>query len=40
MMGQLDRGQARLFYAFDLDEAVPRDHLVPRHCHHWSQAAY
>lgn len=27
-MGRLDRGQARLFYAFDLDEAVPRDHLV------------
>ena len=28
MMGRLDRGQARLFYAFDLDEAVPRDHTV------------
>jgi transposase len=28
MMGRLDRGQARLFYAFDLGEAVPRDHLV------------
>jgi transposase len=28
MMGRLDRGQAQLFYAFDLDEAVPQDHLV------------
>ena len=28
MMGRLDRGQAQLFYAFDLEDAVPRDHLV------------
>jgi len=28
MMGRLNRGQGRLFYAFDLDEAVPQDHLV------------
>jgi hypothetical protein len=28
MMGRLDRGQCQLFYAFDLEEAVPQDHLV------------
>ena len=28
MMGRLERGQAQLFYAFDLEEAVPKDHLV------------
>lgn len=28
MMGRLERDQAQLFYAFDLDEAVPGDHLV------------
>ena len=28
MMGRLNRDQKQLFYAFDLDEAVPRDHPV------------
>jgi transposase len=28
MMGQRERGQGQLFYAFDLDEVVPADHLV------------
>lgn len=28
MMGRLERGQAQLFYAFDLEDAVPQDHLV------------
>ncbi|MFM1816129.1 MAG: hypothetical protein RLZ98_2824 [Pseudomonadota bacterium] len=28
MMGLLERDQKQLFYAFDLDEAVPSDHLV------------
>lgn len=28
MMGRLERGQEQLFYAFNLDEAVPDDHLV------------
>jgi len=28
MMGRLERGQEQLFYAFNLDEAVPQDHLV------------
>ena len=28
MMGRRERDQGRLFYAFDLDEAVPADHLV------------
>ena len=28
MMGLLDRDQKQLFYAFDLDDAVPSDHLV------------
>ena len=27
-MGRLDRGQGQLFYAFNLDEAVPGDHRV------------
>jgi transposase len=26
MMGRLNRDQKQLFYAFDLDEAVPNDH--------------
>ena len=28
MMGRLERGQEQLFYAFNLEEAVPQDHLV------------
>lgn len=28
MMGRLDQRQSQLFYAFNLDEAVPGDHLV------------
>jgi hypothetical protein len=28
MMGRRERGQGQLFYAFDLDKAVPADHLV------------
>ena len=28
MMGRHIRDQAQLFYSFDLDAAVPRDHLV------------
>ena len=28
MMGRLTSGQAQLFYQFDLNEAVPEDHLV------------
>ena len=28
MMGQRERGQGQLFYAFDLDQVVPADHLV------------
>lgn len=28
MMGRREHGQAQLFYAFDLDDAVPQDHLV------------
>jgi transposase len=28
MMGRLDRGQRQLFYAFNLEEVVPQDHLV------------
>jgi LysR family glycine cleavage system transcriptional activator len=28
MMGRLDRDQKQLFYAFDLDDAVPGDHPV------------
>ena len=28
MMGRRERGQGQFFYAFDLDEAVPADHLV------------
>ena len=28
MMGRLNRDQKQLFYAFDLDEAVPNDHPV------------
>src|SRR6267143_4120561 len=28
MMGRREGGQGQFFYAFDLDEVVPRDHLV------------
>ena len=28
MMGRHKRDQGQLFYSFDLDAAVPRDHLV------------
>ena len=28
MMGRRERGQGQFFYAFDLDKAVPADHLV------------
>jgi hypothetical protein len=28
MMGQRHGGQERLFYAFNLEEHVPRDHLL------------
>ena len=28
MMGRRERGQGQFFYAFDLDEVVPTDHLV------------
>ena len=28
MMGRLERGQEQLFYAFNLEDAVPQDHLV------------
>ena len=28
MMGQLNQDQGQLFYSFNLDEAVPDDHLV------------
>ena len=28
MMGRGEGGQGQFFYAFDLDEVVPRDHLV------------
>jgi transposase len=28
MMGRRERGQGQFFYAFDLDQAVPADHLV------------
>jgi transposase len=28
MMGRLDHGQEQFFYSFNLDEAVPDDHLV------------
>jgi transposase len=28
MMGRQNRDQGRLFYSFDLDAALPRDHLV------------
>ena len=30
MMGRLDQRQSQFFYSFDLDEAVPDDHLVRR----------
>jgi transposase len=30
MMGRHNRDQGELFYSFDLDAAVPRDHLVIR----------
>ena len=29
MMGPLERGQEQLFYAFNLEDAVPQDHLRP-----------
>jgi transposase len=28
MMGQLNRDQGQLFYSFNLEEVVPKDHLV------------
>jgi hypothetical protein len=28
MMGRQENGQGQFFYAFDLDEVVPSDHLV------------
>ena len=28
MMGRLDHDQRQLFYAFNLEEVVPNDHLV------------
>ena len=28
MMGRLNRDQGQLFYSFNLEEAVPGDHLV------------
>ncbi len=28
MMGRLNRDQGQLFYCFNLEEAVPEDHLV------------
>jgi hypothetical protein len=28
MMGRLERGQEQLFYAFNLEAAVPQDHQV------------
>jgi transposase len=30
MMGRLERGQEQLFYAFNLDDAVPQDHQIRR----------
>ncbi len=30
MMGRLNRDQEQLFYAFNLDEAVPSDRLLRR----------
>ncbi len=30
MMGRLDQRQGQFFYSFDLDEAVPDDHMVRR----------
>jgi hypothetical protein len=30
MMGRQDRDQAQLFYEFNLDEVVPKDHLLRR----------
>lgn len=30
MMGRRERDQGRLFYAFDLDDMVPKDHLLRR----------
>jgi hypothetical protein len=29
MMGQLDSGQDKLFYSFNIDNHVPRTHLPP-----------
>ena len=28
MMGRVERDQGQLFYSFDLDDAVPKDHQV------------
>ena len=28
MMGKLDGGEEKLFYAFSLEDAVPQDHLL------------
>ena len=30
MMGRQDRDQGRLFYEFNLDDVLPRDHLLRR----------
>ena len=30
MMGRQDRDQGHLFYAFNLDQVIPRDHLLRR----------
>ena len=30
MMGRRDREQGQLFYEFNLDNAVPKDHLLRR----------
>ena len=30
MMGRQDRDQGRLFYEFNLDDVIPRDHLLRR----------
>ena len=32
MMGRLERDQGKLFYSFDLEAAVPKDHAVRRPC--------
>ncbi len=30
MMGRQDRDQGQLFYEFNLDEVIPKDHLLRR----------